>query len=78
MAIKIKGTPSSVRNLLSGTGGGTGAQVNGGAPGSRESRNKVKVDQSPSTVPRRTSAGARLQKSVRVSQPSSFGQPFNV
>lgn len=65
--MKIKGSPSAIRNVLSGKGG-SGALVNGGAPPSRETRNKVKVDQSPSAIPKRKSLGAFLTSNQQNSQ----------
>lgn len=88
MAVKVKGTPAGIKQLLS--GGGSGALVNGGAAPSRESRNKVKVDRVPSAAPKRPSAGAVLSKRApkpnaltgsrmtELAEPQSFGQPFNM
>lgn len=80
MAVKLKGAPASIKALLSGAPHGAGAQVNGGEAPSRETRNKVRVDQSPSAVPRRRSTGARIARrsSAITSEPQSFGQNYGM
>lgn len=86
MAVKLKGTPDSIRSLLSG-GGRAGSLANGGTSPSRESRNKIKVDQNPSAVPRRTSGGASTAKRAPkpsvlrgaiASEPQAFGQNYSM